>query len=140
MSTRRGFLGAMLAAAVAPAVVRAESLMRLPSAPKILRTYWDGSNWRCEPVTVESQITADPWYTPPERIIRARPYVSGDEIKTTSSMDEFVDRAVEQLSRETGISKPMLLGQSYSDGLYAASRQPSKLPFLIERGFVKRRA
>jgi hypothetical protein len=38
MTTRRGFLGAMLAAAAAPAIVRAASLMPIwvPPAPKIL--------------------------------------------------------------------------------------------------------
>lgn len=35
MTTRRGFLGAMLAAAVAPAIVRAQSLMPI-QAPKIV--------------------------------------------------------------------------------------------------------
>lgn len=38
MTTRRGFLGAILAAAAAPAIVRTESLMKIwvPPAPKIL--------------------------------------------------------------------------------------------------------
>jgi hypothetical protein len=44
MTTRRGFLGAMLAAAVAPAIVRAGSLMPIyvPKAPKLLTLWGDG--------------------------------------------------------------------------------------------------
>lgn len=43
MTTRRGFLGALLAAAAAPAIVRAESLMRIyvPPAPAIVEPVWE---------------------------------------------------------------------------------------------------
>lgn len=144
---RRSFLAAMLAAAAAPAIVRAESLMKLPSAPKIIvpgrgfvmseqvgvsitnrrafeQFFNDGSNWivdttngqwdidadgntqgigqwRVEPATVESQITTDRWYTPPEFEIRARPVIKASEI---DMFDPAVDRAVAQL-RELEIKR-----------------------------------
>lgn len=44
MTTRRGFLGAMLAAATAPAFVKAGALMPIyvPQAPKVLTLWGDG--------------------------------------------------------------------------------------------------
>lgn len=42
-TNRRGFLGALLAAAAAPAIVKAESLMPIwvPATPKIITPQWD---------------------------------------------------------------------------------------------------
>jgi hypothetical protein len=69
MTTRRGFLGSILAACAAPAIVRAESLMILPSRklllPDTIRIFVNGDellpyewHWRSfHPVTFRDAAT-----------------------------------------------------------------------------------
>jgi len=139
---RRSFLAGILGACVAPSIVRASSLMpskivlpgtcagtfnkvtvdacgRISSnlAGKILEIQEDGQpawvDWKVSQ-TVESQITTDRWYTPPERVIQARPFIPADELNKPVedfwSFKEIGDPETARKFEVLGINKSFISG------------------------------
>ncbi len=78
MTTRRSFIGGLVAAAAAPALVRSESLMKLWVPPQDIilpHVGWDiGSK----------EFTAEAWYRPaPDGAFRLVGIIQGDGIRST---------------------------------------------------------
>ena len=118
--TRRGFLTSMLALSAAPAIVKADSLMKIVVPKRMgdgqvitIYGYRIGNGDQPvmehipeDPWVVEMQIepvnqfTMDKWYSPPARLISSRPFVSARELNRgtgISTMDQVTERAVREL-------------------------------------------
>jgi len=137
MTTRRGFLAGLLTLGAAPAIVKADSLMKIAVPKHVAEGHFftmHGYKFGNSPTdsiwtpTIEEVIANDRWETPPELEIRARPFISTDEI--SKAWSEALYREANKKGHWVEVDKsPILVSKPRTFSLLATNgRRYSQFP------------